>query len=412
MTTPPVLPTATTSTPRRKPMNYRWLLVLFGLAIIVSILLVYAQNRVYEPSNPFQGGTGDHVHAFALDPYASKHMYLGAHYGFFRSTDGGASWTRLNGNGGITKTLVATSISISPRDARTVYVTGYNIGSGNATGIYVTHDDGSNWQNLATGGAGNLPDPRVLFVTAGWADPAESYAYTIDYGLYRTLDRGAHWQQIAPPFSGQVTTFMPIPTTCSQTTCPEQFYVGTTQGLYTGTAATPTAPVVFNATPLITGYVYAVAPHHGDQPYVYVSSEQGLFRADGPGGTLTGVTTVAQGAPTLTSLAVSGKDARLLFGVTQQNIVTRSQDGGKTWNAIGASLLTRGLSQLSSGLRQATGSNTPQWAGGQNKFLSILQTDVQSDSTHVFAAISFPTQLFLSGDGGQLWTDLSQGSGA
>jgi len=115
-----------------KPLNYRWLIVLIGLGIVVSILLVYAENRVYEPATPFLGGTGDHVHAIALDPQQGAHMYLGTHYGFFRTTDGGAHWARLNGVGGIPGTFVATSISISALDAGTIYATGYTLGSGNA----------------------------------------------------------------------------------------------------------------------------------------------------------------------------------------------------------------------------------------------------------------------------------------
>src|SRR5215469_6997785 len=114
-TTPPAgASTPPPSAPARKPMGYRWLWVLVGLAIVVSILLVYAENRVYEPATPFLGGIGDHVHAFALDPLHDNHIYVGTHYGFFRTTDGGANWARLNGQGGISAALVATSLSISP----------------------------------------------------------------------------------------------------------------------------------------------------------------------------------------------------------------------------------------------------------------------------------------------------------
>jgi photosystem II stability/assembly factor-like uncharacterized protein len=393
-------------------MSYRWLFVLGGLAIVVSILLVYAENRVYEPATPFEGGIGDHVHAFALDPLHNNHIYVGTHYGFFRTTDGGANWMRLNGQGGISAALVATSLSISPIDGKTVYVTGYELGSGNASGVFVTHDDGDHWSSLPTGGAGHLPDPRLLFVAAGWSQPGEGYAYSIDYGLYRTLDRGEHWQQVAQPFAGQVTTFVPMlacddPSQMVMTgpNCPERFLVGTTQGLLVGSVAG--SGLTFAPVSSITGFIYAVAAHRGAQPSVYVSTDQGLFSASDPAASFTQVASVANGAPTLTSLAVSGADPLQLFGVTQQNVVQRSKDGGKTWVAIGTSLLTRGLSQLTSGLRSATGSNTPQWAGGQNKFLSLLQAPT-GDSTQVYAAISFPVEMFTSSDDGNIWTDVNR----
>src|SRR5271165_5805241 len=224
----------------RKPMNYRWLIVLIALGIVVSIVLVYAQNQVYEPATPFLGGTGDHVHAFALDPSQPDHLYVGTHYGFFRSTDMGRQWTRLNGAGGIPDTLVATSVSISALDGHTVYATGYHLGSGDAAGIFVTRDDGAQWHLMPTGGADHLPDPRVLFVAAGWSAATEAYTYSLDTGLYRTTDAGVHWKHIAAPFAGQVTAFIPYLACGGQavtSTCPEQFLVGTTQGLFSATNA-------------------------------------------------------------------------------------------------------------------------------------------------------------------------------
>jgi hypothetical protein len=396
-------------------MNYRWLLVIVGLAIVVSILLVYAENRVYQPSTPFTGGTGDHVHAFVIDPFNARHIYLGTHYGFFRSNDGGSSWTRLSGAGGIPQTLIVTSLSLSPIDSGTVYATGYDLDSGNALGFFRTTDDGARWQNLPTGGTGELPNPRVLFVAAGWALPGEAYAYSIDDGLYRSTDGGAHWEQVAQPFAGQVTAFVPVldcsgvsgQTAMTGTACPERLLVGTTQGLYIGTAAS-TGAIAFTAVPAVSSYVYSVAVHRGPAPAISASTTQGVFRASSPEAAFTQIDSVASGAPTLTSLAASGPDAAMLFGVTTQNVVVTSKDSGASWQAAGASLLTRDVSQLTSGLRQATGSNTPQWAGGQNIFLTVIQTPVGS-AAGVYAAISFPVQLFYSADAGQNWSDLNNG---
>lgn len=409
MSAPPTTPAV------RKPVNYRWLVVVIALAVVVSVLLVFAENRVYQPSTPFAGGTGDHVHAFALDPLHANHLYAGTHYGFFRSTDGGGSWTRLNGNSGLTTTLVATAITISPLDSHTVYVAGYRLDNGNAAGLAVTHDDGAHWRTLPTGTAGELPDPRVLFVSAGWAMPGEAYAYSIDAGLFRTLDAGTHWTRIAAPFAGQVTAFVPV-VDCSATgknalvgtDCPERLLVGTTQGLFLGADATATQ-VSFAPVAGVTAYVYSVTAHRGTHATIYASTQQGIFAATAPTAPMQPVTSVAGGASTFTSLAVSGGDATLVYGVTAQNIVETSRDGGQSWQATGSSLLSRGLSQLNSGLRAATGSNTPQWAGGQNVFLTLLQTPVDATS-RVYAAISFPVQVFTSANGGDSWNDLSQGN--
>lgn len=406
-------PAKPASTPPRK-QSYRWVLVLIALAVVVSILLVYAENRVYNPATPFAGGTGDHVHAFALDPMQARHYYVGTHYGFFRTRDGGQSWDSLKGQGGLSATLVATSVSISPIDGRTVYVTGYRLDTGNPTGLAVTHDDGAHWQTLPTGGANHLPDPRILFVAAGWAQAGEVFAYALDTGLYRSLDGGQTWHNVAPPFTGQVTTFVPMldcGTTAQPaltgTACPERLLVGTTQGLFAAPDAT-TASIAFAPVAGITGYVYSIAPHRPAPWSAYISTQQGIFHASAPLGPYTATASTANGAPTLTNLAISGGDPNTLFGVTSTNIVVTSRDGGQTWDAKGNGQLTRGISQLQSGLRSATGNNAPQWAGGQNIFLTVLQAPASSGTT-VYAAISFPVQLFQSSDGGHLWDELGQG---
>jgi hypothetical protein len=399
-------------TAKRPSISYRWVVVLLLLAVGVSILLVYAENRVYNPTTPYDSGSGDHVHAFALDPMNAQHFYLGTHYGFFRTRDGGRSWTRLNGHNGLTNTLVATSITMSPLDARTLYVTGYLLDSGNSAGVFVTRDDGDHWQQIITGGKGQLPDPRVLFLAAGWQQPGEIYAYSLDSGLYRSIDSGQHWASASSPFSEQVTAFVPMldcqgnPQVIAGTGCQEHLLLGTTQGLYDGVTRSD-ATVSFAAIQGIDGYIYAIALHRSEPVRITVSTTQGMFQSTAPADTYTQISSTANGAPTLSSVACIDSDPEALIGVTVQNIVVLSHDGGHTWDARGNTQLTRGLSQLQTGLRSATGSNSPQWAGGQNTFLTLAQSATQGDPA-VYVAISFPVQIFRTADDGQQWVDLSR----
>jgi len=409
----------------RRRGRYRWLLILAALAIVLSILLVYAENYFYNPATPFRGGIGDHIHSMVLDLKRPNILFIGTHYGTFRSDDSGASWTSLgNASHGLSSVLIATSITISPVDDENVYLTGYMRDSGNASGVLVSHDGGNTWQTLPTSGPGQLPNPRVMMVQAGWEGAGECFAYLVGYGLYRSEDGGAQWQQVSGDLPYQVTGIYPVTERLPQqlstahasgTASTEVLYVGTAQGVYATLLTEPAnrAPqLTFQPVPGVNGYVFALAVSREATPVLYASTDQGLYRAVGIGHAFSTVASVAAGAvPVETSLAVANSQPNLLYGVTSQNVVIRSTDGGITWQETGQGLLTRNLSALQSGLRQATGSNTPAWAGGalatQNKFLTLLQINPNAPN-EVYAGISFPVQLFRTTDRGQNWTDLSQ----
>jgi|GEM_PF-3009563 photosystem II stability/assembly factor-like uncharacterized protein len=402
--------------PDKEPQRgrYRWLLILIALAIALSILLVYAENYFYNPATPFRGGIGDHIHAMVLDLKHPNILFVGTHYGIFRTDDAGATWTSLtNGHHGLSSVLIATSITVSPVNDANVYLTGYMRDSGNAAGLLVSHDDGNTWQTLPTGGPGQLPNPRILTVQAGWAAPGECFAYLVGYGLYRTEDSGAHWQQVSGELPDQVTGIYPV--TAHGQTGQEVIYAATAQGIYATPLTQPanSAPhLTFQPVPGVTGYVFTMAVSRASPPVIYAGTDQGLYRAVGVDRSFTTVSSVAtNAAPVATSLAVANSQPDLLYGVTSQNVVIRSTDGGITWQESGGGLLTRNLSALQAGLRQATGNTTPVWAGGalvtQNKFLTLLQINPNTPND-VYAGVSFPVQLFHTTDGGQTWIDLSK----
>jgi photosystem II stability/assembly factor-like uncharacterized protein len=394
--------------------RYRWLLVLLALAVALSVLLVYAENYFYNPATPFRGGIGDHVHAMTLDLQHPNILFVGTHYGTFRSDDSGATWTALdNQSHGLSDVLIATSITVSPVYDINVYLTGYMRDSGNAAGMLVSHDGGDTWQTLPTGGPGQLPNPRILTVQAGWAAPGECFAYLVGYGLYRTEDGGAQWQQVSGELPAQVTGIYPV--AAHGQTGTEMLYVATAQGVYATPLSQPanSAPqLTFQPVPGATGYVFTLAVSRETTPVLYAGTDQGLYRAVGIGHAFQTVGSAAAGSvPALTNLVVANTAPNLLYGVTAQNAVIRSTNGGVTWQASGGDLLTRNLSALQAGLRQATGNTTPAWAGGalvtQNKFLTLLQINPNTPN-EVYAGISFPVQLFHSTDGGQNWADLSK----
>ena len=105
---------------------------------------------------------------------------MGDKGGFYRSTDAGENWSRMNG-------YVSSSpqyyneIVVDPHDADRVYSLD--------TYFQVTEDGGKTWQRVP------IPNKHVDD-HAVWIDPAtpDHMLVGCDGGLYETFDRGANWR--------------------------------------------------------------------------------------------------------------------------------------------------------------------------------------------------------------------------
>jgi photosystem II stability/assembly factor-like uncharacterized protein len=122
--------------------------------------------------------------------------------GVFKTTDGGKSWNKVLF---VDENTGATDLILDPSNPQTLYAAtyqrqrsawGFN-GGGPGSGIYKTTDGGANWTKLTTG----LPqgdkgriglsiyttDPKVVFATIEARNP--------EGGIYRTSDGGATWEK-------------------------------------------------------------------------------------------------------------------------------------------------------------------------------------------------------------------------
>jgi len=199
----------------------------------------------------------------AIDYSNAQYMYGELYYGdFFRSSNGGTSWTDINPGGqdgtgawvtpyiissnnpatlyigyndvykttdrGNTWTAISTSLSTSdltvladaPSDANVIY-------AGRSSALYRTINGGTNWATMTIpAGAGNLTylcvsptDANVIYVTMS--------NYTAGSKVYKSTNGGASWTNI----SG---TLPNVPANCIiyQKGSPEGLYVGMDVGVY------------------------------------------------------------------------------------------------------------------------------------------------------------------------------------
>ncbi len=148
-----------------------------------------------------------------VDPSDANVLYvaaLGHQYGpnsergVFKSTDGGAHWTKVlyaNENTG------AIDLAMNPRDSQTILAAMwqtrrppwnvYPPSSGPGSGLYVTHDGGATWGPVTNGLPAHVERVGIAFSPADanrvYADVDSDVRHG---GIYRSDDGGATWQRM------------------------------------------------------------------------------------------------------------------------------------------------------------------------------------------------------------------------
>ena len=150
------------------------------------------------------GNIGGRVRALAIDPTNTNILYCGGVAGgIWKSTDAGASWHNLED---FMANMSVSTIAIDPNDPNTLYAgTGEFVsGSFNAIfslvygeGIFVSHDAGASWAQLASTATVGLPKTNSFayvqkILAVNNASQTLLYAVT-KVGIAKSTDGGSSW---------------------------------------------------------------------------------------------------------------------------------------------------------------------------------------------------------------------------
>lgn len=150
------------------------------------------------------------IGSLAIDPNNSDTLWVGTGeqrqsclsyfgMGLFRSTDGGASFSAMNGSGGSALDLSwVTAVAVQPGDSNLVLAGGPGFcigGTSTGGGLYRSTDGGSTWSKVLNGQAND-----ILFVPGS---PSTVYAAMgtgtsdANAGVFRSTNGGATWTLLA-----------------------------------------------------------------------------------------------------------------------------------------------------------------------------------------------------------------------
>jgi photosystem II stability/assembly factor-like uncharacterized protein len=398
------------------------------------------------------GPTGGVVLALSVDPTAPSTVYAATNGGgFFKSTNGGVSWTAINTGVAEPGNFVMTGLSVDPLDPARVYASGY---SGLEGGVFASTDGGASWAYTELGHAddiavaGDPVAPDTLYAAAGplrrssdggasWTDllPANFYTVTVDptapttvyagsYGsIWKSINGGTTWDWMGVGLGSNAVKAIAVdPTT------PDVVYAGIEgHGVYKtldgGYEWTPVGPAVGASKLSVTDL--AIDPEDSETVYAagLVAGGVGVYKSTDGGASWTG--TPLEHAAFALALAPTAP-AHLIAGTGEG--VWQSGDAGASWSASNTGMVNVAMLSLAAAsppgrayagawngkiFRSDDGGASwlrlPVPAALASHPSSALAVD-PTDSSVVYAGSLGANGVFKSSDGGLNWSPLSTGS--
>ena len=155
-------------------------------------------SEVTSITGHYAAGLG-RVEDFYVDPGNANNIYLGSRSGgFWKTTDGGASWS-----GGSTDFLTASgvnAIGVSPWNKDSILINIRNAGNGYSHGVYRSIDAGNSWSltpfEPTNVGYGGLGSNFIVYTIEYHPDIADLIFVGTNKGLFRSTNNLQSWTQL------------------------------------------------------------------------------------------------------------------------------------------------------------------------------------------------------------------------
>ncbi len=248
----------------------------------------FTQLTATNPPNNINSGAWTYVNEITAHPTNPDYLFAANNGGLYKTTDGGATWSKPTG---LTGTLKMQDVEFSS--------TGNVVVASSSNRIFVSTDGGNTFgPNVNVNSATNdLPGTGFasrIAVAIAPSDENVMYAMLANntggsQGCYKSIDKGATWTQIAiggslswDPLGGQGTYNMTLNV---HPTKSEMIFVGGQLNLYRYTPQELWKPIAYANNSVIPG-TYVHADMHGaffnsgNPDEMYVVTDGGFFRTE------------------------------------------------------------------------------------------------------------------------------------
>ena len=383
------------------------------LVLAILLLPLNASAQQWQPLGP-EGGT---VRSLAYDQQNPDRIFLGTSAGrIYLSSDNGASWTRF-AHLGSSAEMVLDHIVIDPINSRNIYVGAWNAQRPDTDGeIFRSRDGGKTWDIMA-----DMHGKSVRALALAPSNPKLLVAGTLD-GIYRSRDGGDNWERISPEAHAEIKN---VESVAIDPLNPDVIYAGTWHLPWKTEDGGKSWHNIKKGV-IDDSDVFSIAIDSLNPATVYISACSGIYRSESAGELFRKIQGIPYAARRTRMLRMDPGDHKVVYAGTTEGL-WKTSDGGTNWkrttsdrviindvlidprNPARVLLATDRSGVLASNDGGATFAASNR--GFTHRQVATLLVDPR-DPDHLFAGVLNDKEfggVFTSRDGGQTWTQLSNG---